>query len=54
MFFDFLNLFYKAPRDENGKVKTLPRNVQISHPKAGKIKSSYFNNLSFITIGDPQ
>ena len=44
--------FNVAPRDENGKIHTMSRNIQVSHSKSGKVKSSYFSNLSFVTVGN--
>ena len=35
-----------------GKPKTLPRNPQTNPAKKGKIKSSFFSNLGYISIGD--
>ncbi|EGR33803.1 hypothetical protein IMG5_037140 [Ichthyophthirius multifiliis] len=42
----------KFKKNENGKIETQPRNIQVSCPKKGKIKSSYFSLLGFTTIGD--
>ncbi|CAD8198179.1 unnamed protein product [Paramecium octaurelia] len=43
----------KPPRGENGKPITQPTNMKIGAPKSGRIKSSYFSQVSFNSIGDP-
>ncbi|CAD8092994.1 unnamed protein product [Paramecium primaurelia] len=48
--YDFKN---RPPRGENGKPITQPNNVKIGAPKSGRIKSSYFSQASFNSIGDP-
>ncbi|CAD8044938.1 unnamed protein product [Paramecium primaurelia] len=42
----------RPARNEQGKPITSPSNMKVTAPQSGKIKSSYFSQLGFTTIGD--
>ena len=39
-------------RNDMGKPKTMPRNIQTNPAKLGKTKKVYFQEMSYVSIGD--